>query len=148
MNDNDKNRVDHWLFITAVAVLFRGMTFLVDIVTTILGVMLNHIHYEIVRPIPAVFPILGPVVAVALAVLIARAVENRLIQMTPKRKKVLLSVMIVLAILPWQLQIKTTFRPLTWDEMPEHIREEWGLQPTPGGDSSTRADAGLETPQE
>lgn len=132
MNETGKKRFDLWLFITEVAVLFRCMTFLVDIVTSTLGIMLARIPYGIVRPVIAALRVLGPVAAVVLAVLIARAIETRLIQMEQRRKTLVLSVMIVLAILPWQLQIKTTAAPVVWDEVPGHVKKEMGLQRTPG----------------
>lgn len=108
MNGTERSRIDLWLFITAAVVLFRVMTFLVEMVTSTLGVMLARIPYAVICHIIAALPVLSSVVAVALAVLIARAVEPRLLQMDLKRKRFLLAILAVLSLLPWQLQIRTT----------------------------------------
>ena len=138
MNGTEKSRIDLWLFIAAVAALFRVTTFLIGILVSTLGVLLSYVPYEFVRPVTAALPVLGPVAAVILAVLIACAVETRLTQAKGGRKKILLAVLIVLALLPWQLQIKTTAQPVMWDEVPEHMKQEMGLQQQ-GGEYSSPA---------
>lgn len=148
MNETGKSRIDRWLPVVATVVLFRVLLIPVEAITSTLGVGFGRIPYEFIQHIRCALPIFAPVIAVALAVLVARAVDGKLMALAPTRKRVLLVVLVVLALLPWQLQIKTTARAVTWDEMPEHMRQEMGLQQTPGGDSSTRADAGLGTPQE
>ena len=148
MNEIGKSRIDRWLPVVATVVLFRILLIPVEAITTTLAVFLGRIPYECIQHIRCALPIFAPVIAVALAVLVARAVDGKVMALAPPRKRALLIVLAVLALLPWQLQIKTTARAITWDEMPEEMKKEMGLQQTPGGDSSTRADAGLVTPQE
>lgn len=148
MNESGKSRIDLWLPIVATVVLFRVLLIGVEAITSTLAIGLGRIPYEFIQHVRCALPVLAPVIAVALAVLVARAIERGILKIARTRKLVLLVVLVVLTLLPWQLQIKTTARAVTWDEMPEHMRKEMGLQQTPGGDSSTRADAGLGTPQE
>ena len=146
MNETGKNRIDLWLFITAAVVLFRGTTFLLEMITSTLGVMLAGIPYVIIRHVIATLPVLGPVVAFVLAVLIARIVETRLIEIEGKKKRIFLVVLVVLALLPWQLQIKTIVQPVMWDEVPESVKQEMGLQQQGGGYSPPATRSSNPTP--
>ncbi len=148
MNETGGNRTDLWLPVAATVVIFRVLILLVEMVTSTLSVILGRVPFLFSQHVRVAASVLAPVMAVALAVLIARAIEPRMMQIERKKKDILLIVLVVLAILPWQLQIKTTTRAVMRDEIPQDARREMELQPTPGGDSSTRANAGLGTPQE
>lgn len=127
MNETGKSRIDRWLPVVATVVLFRVLLTPVEAITSTLGVGFGRIPCEFIQHIRCALPIFAPVIAVALAVLVARAVDGKLMALAPTMKRVLLVVLVVLALLPWQLQIKTTARAVTWDEMPEHMRQEIGL---------------------
>lgn len=128
MNEAGKSRIDRWLPVVATVVLFRILLIPVEAITSTLGVFLGRIPYESIQHIRCALPILTPVIAVALAVLVARAVESRMLMLPQARKRVLLIVLFVLALLPWRLQIKTTARAVTWDEVPEEMKKEMGFQ--------------------
>jgi hypothetical protein len=128
MNETGKSRIDRWLPVVATVVLFRVLLIPVEALTSTLGVGLGRIPYEFIQHIRRALTIFAPVIAVALAVLVGRAVEGKVMALAPPRKRALLVVLAVLALLPWQLQIKTTARVITWDEMPEEMKKEMGLQ--------------------
>ena len=145
MNENGNNRINKWLPIVATTALLRVLLIPVQAITSALSVGLGRIPFEFVQHIRWAIPIFTPVIAVALAVLVARAAEEKMMALDPAIKRVVLLVLAVLALLPWQLQIRTTARAVMWEEGPEHMREEMRIQQTPEGDSSTRADADLGT---
>lgn len=128
MNENGNSRTERWLTIVTTVVLFRILLIPVEAITSTLGVFLGRIPFEFILHIQCALPILAPVIAVALAVLVAPAVETRIRMLAHPTKRALLIVLIVLALLPWQLQIKTTARVVIRDEAPEQMKKEMGLQ--------------------
>ena len=112
MNDNKRDRIDVWLPIVGTVVLFRVLLFFIEPVTSLLPLLCSGIPFMVARDISkwlvTTCPILTPIIAVALAVLIARAIENRVIRTDRKAKGLLLVVCTVLALLPWKFQICVT----------------------------------------
>jgi hypothetical protein len=146
MNETGKSGIEKWLPVVATVVLFRVLLIPTEAITSTLAVGLGRIPYEFIQHVRGALPILAPVVAVALAVLVARAVETKILMLGQTKKRTLLIVLVVLSLLPWQLQIKTTTRALTWDEVPDNVRKEMGLQQQGGGYSPPAARSAQPTP--
>lgn len=124
MTEQKEDKIDRWLPVVTTVVLFRILLIPTETIASTLGVALGRFPYEFVQNVRCALSVLTPVIAVALAVLVAHAVETRIRILAQARKRVFLIVLIVLALLPWQLQIKTTARAVTWDEAPEDIKKE------------------------
>lgn len=112
MNETGKNRDDRWLFIAATTLLFRVTSFVMEIVASLLGLAHTRTDYAAFRYLLGLLPVFGPVLAVVLALLIARALEPRLQRIHPGPKRVLLVLLTLLALLPWQIHIRTAARPV------------------------------------
>ena len=118
------NRTDKWLPIVGTIVLFRILLFVVELLSSLLTFLLFQVPFEFVRHIIAVLPIFEPIIAVAAAVIAARAIEPWLIQLETTTKRTLAIALTVLALLPWQLQSKTNMWAGTPDEPPSQSQNE------------------------
>ncbi len=135
-----------WLPIVGTVVLFRILLLPIEMASTMLDLWLARIPIVFVQYLRSPIPVLTPVVVVSLAVLIARTLETRLLGMEEKKKGVVLVVLAVLALSPWQLQIKAKSEIVGWDESSEHGREEMQLQQQGGGYSPPTARSSNPTP--
>jgi len=133
---NETNRIDKWLLIAATVLIFRIMLFVSDVLIAYLRILISYIPSSLGQYISASLPVYAPVFAIATALLTAPRIGQRMIQIEFKPKRILLITLVVLALLPWQLQFKQRTQAIMWDEMTDQYQSEMGLQQSvPGYDA-------------
>ena len=119
-----ENRTEKWLPIVGTVVLFRILLLIVEPIFAILSFHLSRVSFELIRNLTSVLPIFAPIMAVACAVMIERAIEPWFIQLELKTKRILVIALAVLSLCPWQIQSSSGIRAVPHGDSPRQSQNE------------------------
>ena len=99
-----------------------GLAIALTVVLYRLLVFVIQLGWTILNGNPTALDVLGPPLAVAVAVAIQRVIEPRTNNMNPRMRLLAFLVLLIVAVLPWQPSLKVAVTPVPYSDLPREMR--------------------------